>query len=97
MPLQESRHFSFDPANGLTRPAAKPRSKPMPASKLSKRRAGLTGKSGQLWVAVKVERGFICEARVYKSFSAAKWTEQRWRSRLNPDYDEAAVLESRLT
>ena len=49
-----------------------------------------------LWVAVKVERGYICEAKIYESFDAAKRTEQRWRSRLNPDYDEAVVLKGRI-
>ena len=48
----------------------------------------------QIWVAVKVERGFICDARVYESFRSAKQTERRWRSRINPDYDETAVIKS---
>ena len=50
----------------------------------------------QIWVAVKVERGYICDARVYESFKSAKRTERRWQSRTNPDYDETAVIESRL-
>lgn len=49
-----------------------------------------------LWVAVKVERGFISEAKVFESEQAAGQTERKWRARLNPDYDEAAVLMSRL-
>jgi len=48
----------------------------------------------QIWVAVKVERGYICDARVYESFESAKRTERRWRSRINPDYDETAVVKS---
>jgi hypothetical protein len=48
----------------------------------------------QIWVAVKVERGFICDARVYESARSAKQTERRWRSRINPDYDETAVIKS---
>jgi len=48
----------------------------------------------KIWVAVKVERGFICDARAYESFSSAKQTEGRWRSRINPDYDETAVIKS---
>jgi len=47
----------------------------------------------KLWVAVKVERGFISKAKVYESFDAAQRTVRRWRSCLNPDYDEAEVLE----
>jgi len=50
----------------------------------------------QIWVAVKVWRGYISDARVYESFSSAKQTERRWRSRINPDYDETAVLKSKL-
>ena len=51
----------------------------------------------QIWVAVKVERGYICDAKAYESFKSAKRTEQRWRSRINPDYDETAVIESQLS
>ena len=50
----------------------------------------------KLWVAVKVERGFICAAKVFESEQAAQQTEQKWRARLNPDYDEAAVVKSCL-
>lgn len=51
---------------------------------------------GELWVAVKVERGFIAEAQVFESEQAAEQTGRKWRARLNPDYDEAAVLKRRL-
>jgi hypothetical protein len=50
-----------------------------------------------LWVAVKVERGYVCEARLFESLGAAQKTERRWQARLNPDYDEAAVVKGRLT
>jgi len=49
-----------------------------------------------LWVAVKVERGYVFEARLFKSLEAAQKTERRWRCRLDPDYDEAAVVRARL-
>ena len=49
-----------------------------------------------LWVAVRVIRGYVHEARIFESKEAAQRTEQRWRSRLNPDYDEAAVVKARL-
>jgi len=48
----------------------------------------------KLWVAVKVERGFICKAKVFSSLNSAQKAERRWRSRLNPDYDETAVLKA---
>jgi hypothetical protein len=54
-------------------------------------------KEAQLWVAVKVQRGFVCEARLFESLGLAQQTERRWRSRLNPDYDEAAVVKARLS
>ena len=49
-----------------------------------------------LWVAVKVERGSISESKVFESEQAAQQAERKWRARLNPDYDEAAGLKSRL-
>jgi hypothetical protein len=52
--------------------------------------------SKRLWVAVKVERGFVGEARIFESFDAAKRTERKWRANLNPDYDEAAVVEGHI-
>lgn len=48
----------------------------------------------QFWVAVRVERGYVSEARVFESESAAKQAERRWRNRFNPDYDETAVISS---
>ncbi|HEU0037698.1 MAG TPA: hypothetical protein VFR76_00330, partial [Verrucomicrobiae bacterium] len=56
-----------------------------------------TNRCEQVWVAVKVERGFVSEAKVFESLNAATRTERKWRARLNPDYDEAAVVSSRLT
>ena len=50
----------------------------------------------RLWVAVKVERGFVSEAKIFESIEAARRTERKWRANLNPDYDEAAVVESRF-
>ena len=49
--------------------------------------------SKRLWVAVKVVRGFVEQARIFETFDAAKRTERKWRVNLNPDYDEAAVVE----
>lgn len=46
----------------------------------------------KLWVAVKVERGYVAEARIYKTPTAAEKIVKRWKIRLNPDYDEAAVV-----
>jgi hypothetical protein len=54
------------------------------------------GNRAEIWVAVKVERGFISDAKVYESFDSAKQTERRWRSRSNRDYDEIAVIKSNI-
>jgi hypothetical protein len=51
---------------------------------------------GQLWVAVRVERGFITQAEVYESKIAAKRKERVWRKKFNPDYDETAVIGASL-
>lgn len=48
------------------------------------------------WVAVKVVRGYVAEARIFTSLSRAERTERRWRVALNPDYDESAVVRARL-
>jgi len=53
-------------------------------------------KSDPLWVAVKVVRGFVSEAKAFESLEAAQGTERRWRTRLNEDYDEAAVVKTRF-
>ncbi len=44
------------------------------------------------WVAVKVERGFIVEARGFRRKSEAIKQKQKWRKTLNFDYDEAEVI-----
>src|SRR5258708_25831165 len=43
------------------------------------------------WAAVRVKRGYIRDVRLFDSFDAASRLVSRWRSRINPDYDEAAV------
>lgn len=54
----------------------------------------IKNRQDHLWVAVKVERGFITKAKVYKSLDAANKIVKRWQVRLNPDYDEAAVVKA---
>jgi hypothetical protein len=49
-----------------------------------------------VWVAVKVKRGYVCAARIFQSLRTAEQTKKRWLRRLNPDYDEAAVIKSRF-
>lgn len=54
------------------------------------------GTARQLWVAVKVERGFVGEARVFESIAAARRIAKTWRAKCNPDYDEIAVVRGRF-
>jgi hypothetical protein len=49
-----------------------------------------------VWVAVKVVRGYVAEARLFTSLGRAERTERRWRVKLNPDYDEVAVVSARF-
>ena len=49
-----------------------------------------------VWVAVKVERGYVSEAKIYKTLGAANRTKLKWRSSINQDYDEVGVVMSRL-
>jgi hypothetical protein len=49
----------------------------------------------RLWSAVMVKRGYVGEVRIYNTFQAASGTARRWRLGFNPDYDEAAVVETR--
>lgn len=46
----------------------------------------------QIWVAVRVERGFPVEAQGFRKRSSAIRMENTWRSKMNPDYDETDVL-----
>src|SRR6266498_782371 len=87
----------FDSVNSLDRARARDPSKPMPTSTTHRTKTKQTNCCEQVWVAVKVERGFISDAKVFESLSAAMRTERKWRARLNPDYDEAAVVSRRLT
>jgi len=50
-----------------------------------------------LWVAVKVERGFISEARLFGTPGQAQRSVRGWQTHLNPDYDEAAVVRARVS
>jgi hypothetical protein len=49
------------------------------------------------WVAVKVVRGYVAEARIFKSLTRAERTRRGWQSRLNPDYDESAVVRAAIS
>lgn len=50
----------------------------------------------KVWVAVKVVRGYISDAKLFTSSASAYKTVRRWRKCLNPDYDEADVVQSVL-
>jgi len=50
-------------------------------------------KHQKIWVAVRVERGFISEIRAYRDRHSARRREISWRRGMNPDYDETAVCD----
>jgi hypothetical protein len=45
----------------------------------------------KVWVAVRIQRGFVADVRAYRDPAAARRTERSWRQRMNPDYDETAL------
>ena len=49
-----------------------------------------------IWIAVRVERGFVTEALPFLTKRAAERRESRWRAVANPDYDETAVFARRI-
>jgi len=50
----------------------------------------------QVWVAVRIERGFPVEAKGYRNKESAEKQEQIWRKDINLDYDETGVLEMEI-
>jgi hypothetical protein len=50
------------------------------------------GVKPQVWVAVRVERGFPVEVRGFRKRDAAIRMERAWREKMNYDYDETEVL-----
>jgi hypothetical protein len=53
-------------------------------------------KDKMIWVAVRVQRGFISDIRAYVNERRARQQESSWRQQANPDYDETAVSNIRL-
>ena len=50
----------------------------------------------QVWVAVRIERGFPIEAKGYRNRESAERQERLWRKEINLDYDETGVLEMKI-
>lgn len=44
-----------------------------------------------MWIAVRVQRGFVTEVQAYWDEASARRRERSWRSQMNPDYDETGV------
>ena len=57
----------------------------------------LKTKPKSYWATVKVVRGYVNEVRLFDSLDAATRRENWWRPRVNPDYDEVAVIKARVT
>jgi len=50
----------------------------------------------RIWVAVRVQRGFVTDIRAYRDEESARRCERSWRRRMNPDYDETGVSAVRV-
>lgn len=53
-------------------------------------------KDKTIWVAVRVQRGFVSDIRAYESERSARHQESSWRRQMNPDYDETCVSNVRV-
>lgn len=49
-----------------------------------------------IWVAVRVERGFVADVCAFTDEKIARRRESLWRQKSNPDYDESDVLQVRV-
>ncbi len=49
-----------------------------------------------VWSVVFVERGFIEKVRLFQTRELADRLCRRWKKKVNPDYDEVAIVRSRL-
>jgi hypothetical protein len=49
-----------------------------------------------LWIAVRIQRGFVTQVKAYIDEGPARRQEKRWRRIMNPDYDETAVSRVRI-
>ena len=47
----------------------------------------------RIWVAVRVQRGYISDVRAYGDEKSARCCELSWRRVMNPDYDEVGLAE----
>ena len=45
----------------------------------------------RIWVAVRVERGFVTEIKAFGAKEPALKQERCWRRKMNPDYDETGI------
>jgi hypothetical protein len=49
-----------------------------------------------LWIAVKVERGFPTKVKAFYTETAALKQERIWRKQMNLDYDETGVFQIKM-
>lgn len=53
-------------------------------------------RDNRIWVAVRVQRGFVSDVRAYGDEKRARQQENLWRRQMNLDYDETCVSRVRL-
>ena len=51
----------------------------------------------EIWIAIRIERGFPEEIQAFFTENAALKQERIWRKRINLDYDETGVLSLKLS
>ena len=50
----------------------------------------------RMWIAVRVQRGFVTDVRAYENEQSARRKERAWKHQMNRDYDETSVSKVRV-
>jgi hypothetical protein len=50
----------------------------------------------RVWVAVRIQRGFVSDIRAFEEKEFAFRQERRWRRGMNPDYDETGIARVKI-
>lgn len=50
----------------------------------------------RIWVAVRIQRGFVSDIRAFEDKEFALRLERSWRCEMNPDYDETGVANVKI-
>ncbi len=50
----------------------------------------------RIWIAVRIQRGFVSDIRAFEEKECALRQERSWRRGMNPDYDETGVAKVKI-